>query len=120
MWLKDRLDELEMSVTDLAEKVDRKPQTITNWIYTLQKVPWRLEDVGEWERLASALHWTILDIIRVAGYQIDIEAHGLSAEELAVQLRYQNLPAWKQAVVRQMTHAAITVMDDVNSPEDLT
>lgn len=134
MWLKKRLDELGMSIPDIAERIDRTPATVNNWIYNLNRIPWRLEDIDEWLQLADALKWTILDILVAAGYDIEpavlvrflyksgygvtIDTNTLTEQQMNIMLEFDALPEWKQDIVMDMTEAAIRAVKSI-SPDNL-
>lgn len=85
-WLYARVQELDMTLAELAEKIDRSEQTVKNWVFTLQKVPWRLEDTEDWQRLAEALNWTILDVLRAAGYRLPLDDASIDVKGIAERL----------------------------------
>ena len=117
MWLKLRLEELNLTYADLVARlhpVVRTEDTIKNWVRA-GHVRWRLAELDNWQALARALDWTMLDILEARGYELPLEN---SPVLQGLIHRYEQLPPDKQAVVLNFWIAAIEMAEGFSEDDE--
>lgn len=120
MWLKERMDELGLTYEELGQLINRNKSTVRNW--NSNDIHWGLREKSEWQLLADALQWTLLDILIAYGYPIYAEHPDLSDDELVFFLNLRSIKSdKKRATALRFASAAAELFqnDHTITDEDL-